>query len=270
MMEKFSILIAHYNNFEYFRDCYASVQGQTFQDFEIIIVDDCSSDDSFQKLKDIALRDPKLKLFQNEKNRGVGFTKRKCTELATGEICGFVDPDDALAENALELSLERYKNQKIVATHSDLMLCNETLNPVKKFPNTKKVDFANPKFFNINFEINHFFTFRKSVYEKTCGINPELASAADQDLYLKIYEQGELAYIPQPLYLYRLHSAGVSQDKSKKEKLNQNWQTVLNETVKRRGIKKLYGKNVNEIQNLQKLIFEKQNSLFSRILKKLK
>ncbi|MFA7687946.1 MAG: glycosyltransferase [Moheibacter sp.] len=269
-MEKFSLLIAHYNNFEYFKECHQSIQNQSFKNFEIIIVDDYSSDDSFQKLKDLAESDSRIKLFQNKKNQGVGFTKRKCVELASGEICAFVDPDDALAKNALELSLEKYKNPKIVATHSDLMLCDEKLNQVKKFPNTGKVISGNAKFFNINFEVNHFFTFRKSIYEKTDGINQLLTSAVDQDLYLKIYEKGKLAYIPKPLYLYRLHQNGVSQNKSKKEKLNRNWQAVLKATVERRNIQKLYGKNVNEIENLPKFIFQKQNSLFSRILKKIK
>ena len=266
----FSLLIAHFNNFEYFKECYQSIHKQTFQDFEIIIVDDSSTDDSFQKLNDLAKSDSRIRLFQNEKNHGVGFTKRKCVELANGEICGFVDPDDALSENALKLSLEKYKNPKIVATHSDLMLCDENLNPQRKFPNTKKVDSANPKFFNINFKINHFFTFRKSIYNEIKGINPELTSAVDQDLYLKIYEKGEFAYIPEPLYLYRLHQNGVSQNKTKKEKLNQNWQMVLKETINRRKIEKLYGKNVNEIENLPQFIFQKQNSFWNKILKKLK
>src|SRR5690606_2690021 len=266
----FSLLIAHYNNFEYFSDCYQSIQNQTFQNFEIIIVDDCSTDGSFEKLQDLAKSESRIKLFRNEKNQGVGFTKRTCVELANGEICGFVDPDDALTENAIELSLEKYKNPKIVAAHSDLMLCDENLNPVKQFANTQKVKNSNPKFFNINFEVNHFFTFRKPIYQETDGINPALTSAVDQDLYLKIYEKGEFAYIPEPLYLYRLHQKGVSQNKSNKEKLNQNWQMVLNDTMKRRNIEKLYGKNRDEIENLPRFIFQKQNSLISKILKKLK
>jgi len=269
-MTKFSILIAHYDNFEYFKECYQSIRNQVYQDFEIIIVDDCSTDGSFQKLNELAKTDSKIKLFQNEENQGVGFTKRRCVKLAEGEICGFVDPDDALKENALKLSIQQYENQNVAATHSDLMLCDENLNPVKAFPNTKKVNSGNPKFFNVNFEVNHFFTFRKEIYERTEGINPNLTSAVDQDLYLKIYEQAKLAYIPQPLYLYRLHEKGVSQDKSKKEKLNQNWHIVLKETVKRRKMDSLYGKDVNEIENLPQFIFQKQNSVFSRILKKLR
>src|SRR5690606_13169562 len=126
----------------------------------------------------------------------------------------------------------------------------------------------NSKFFNINFEINHFFTFRKSVYEQTSGINPELTSAVDQDLCLKLYDSGEIKYISEGLYLYRLHKKGVSQEKSKKQKLNKNWHTVLEETLKRRDIKKIYGKEVPEIDNLPKFIFEKQNKLISKVIKR--
>lgn len=269
-MVTFSLLIAHYNNFEYFKECYASIQNQTFRDFEVIVVDDFSTQDSFVQIEELIKNDERFKIFRNQENRGVGYTKRKCVELANGEICGFVDPDDWLTEYAIESSLEKYKNPNVVATHSALMLCDENLNPVKKFANTQKVDSANPIFFNINFEVNHFFTFRKSVYEKTSGIDPDLTSAVDQDLYLKIYEKGKLAYIPQPLYLYRLHLDGVSQDKTKKEKLNHNWHLVLMDTVKRREIEKLYGKNVDEIENLPQIIFQKQKSLLSRILKKFK
>ena len=79
----FSILIAHYNNFEYFKDCYASILKQSYQEYEIILVDDCSSDDSFRKIKEFTKDNPKIKIFRNEENKGVGFTKRKCAEFAT-------------------------------------------------------------------------------------------------------------------------------------------------------------------------------------------
>ena len=46
-----SILIAHYNNYNYFKQCYESLKKQTYQNFEIVIVDDCSTDDSLEKIK---------------------------------------------------------------------------------------------------------------------------------------------------------------------------------------------------------------------------
>ena len=109
---------------------------------------------------------------------------------------------------------------------------------------------------------------RKKIYDNTDGINPELKSAVDQDLYLKLYEMGNFTFIKQPLYLYRLHANGVSQDLSKKIKLTENWQKVIVNTAKRRNIKQLYGKNIAEIDNLPAFLKNKQNDLFAKILRK--
>lgn len=264
----FSILIAHYNNYTYFRDCYESILKQTHQNFEIILVDDASTDGSFEKIKDYTLADSRVKCFKNETNKGVGFTKRKAAELASGEICGFIDPDDAITPNAIESAIQQYKNEKTVAVYSTLAMCDQQLNFKKNFAPSKQVKNGDAKFFNIFLEVNHFFTFRKSAYQKTDGINPNITSAVDQDLYLKIYDTGNVKYIPEANYLYRMHDKGVSQEKSKKGKLNENWNIVISDTLKRRNVTKLYGKNVGEISNLSKFIYEKQNSTFEKLKRK--
>jgi glycosyltransferase involved in cell wall biosynthesis len=264
---QFPILIAHYNNFEYFKDCYKSIQNQTYQNFEIIIVDDCSTDGSFEKLTDFTKNNPKIKLFRNEENRGVGFTKRKCVELATGEICGFADPDDKLSENALFESINNY-DENTIATYSQIYMCDEFLNVKEIFSQTKKVKNYKSLFLNLHFEVAHFFTFRKSAYEKTSGINPELSSAVDQDLYLKLYEIRNFKFIKKPIYFYRLHKKGVSQEQSKKEKLNKNWDVVIRETLKRRNIDRIYGKNISEIPNLPEFIYKKENTFFKKLKRK--
>ncbi|WP_051878191.1 glycosyltransferase family 2 protein [Chryseobacterium sp. FH1] len=263
----FSILIAHYNNYDYFKDCYYSILKQTYQNYEIILVDDCSIDDSYKKIQELTKDNPRVKTFQNESNKGVGFTKRKCIELATGEICGFVDPDDAIAENALEKSVENHMGDNVV-TYSQFYLCDKHLEPQRLFQHSRAIKNNDKKFFNIFLEANHFFTFKKSAYSKTSGINQDLTSAVDQDLYLKLYDVGSFKFIKDPLYYYRLHENGVSQDSSKKEKLNQNWHHVIIDTANRRNLKKLYGKKITEINNLPEFLKRNQNNLFTKILRK--
>lgn len=266
---KFSILIAHYNNAHYFKQCYESLKNQTFQDFEIILVDDCSTDNSLQEIRVYTKEDRRIKIFENPVNKGVGFTKKKCVELAEGEICGFVDPDDALLPNAIEDSLKAFENQNIIATYSQFYLCDEHLTPQKKFPNTKKIKNDNLLFFNINFEIAHFFTFRKAAYLKTEGINENYRVAEDIDFYLKLYEIGNFEYINTPLYLYRLHSSGLSHEKSKNDLKKSNWHIVLLNAAKRRGLKSLYGQNISMIDNLPIFLYKKQNTFFQKLLKKI-
>ena len=267
-MKKFSVLIAHYNNFDYFTVCYESLVQQTFQDFEVIFVDDCSTDGSFEKIQTLLQNDNRVKIFRNEENKGVGFTKRKCVELANGEFCGFIDPDDAVTKTALEDSLKMFDSEKTIAVYSQFHLCDKNLNIKSLFPYSKQIKNGDSLFFNIFLEANHFFTFRKSAYNKTEGINAELTSAVDQDLYLKLYEQGDFKFLKKPLYLYRLHDKGVSQEKSKKTKLNQNWHRVIADALQRRKTTKLYDENVSDVENLPEYIYKKQNTFFAKVLRK--
>lgn len=268
-MMKFSVLIAHYNNAEYFMQCYDSLKKQTYQDFEIIVVDDCSTDDSFEKIQNYCNGDSRVKFFQNSENKGVGFTKKRCVELASGEICGFVDPDDALTEDAIEISVKAHEN-KCVAAYSQLYLCDENLKIKKIFKKTTKVKNNNPLFFNIHFEVSHFFTFKKEAYLRTEGINPNYKVAEDIDYILKLYEIGSFQFIKKPLYLYRIHKTGLSHDETKTYIKNETWHTVLLNAAKRRNISKLFGKKIDDIENLPKFIFQKENTLLKKIKRKLK
>lgn len=267
-MVKFSILIAHYNNYDLFLDCYESIIRQSYKNFEVIVLDDCSSDDSFQKLNELLRNDNRFKIYQNEVNSGVGFTKRRLVDLATGEICGFLDPDDALTENALEKSLSCYKNDNVIATYSLINICDENLKFQKIFPNTYKIKSSHRLFFNIRFEISHFFTFRKSAYKKIRGVNPELKVAEDMDLYLQLYDIGEIKFIPEPLYFYRIHKNGLSHTPEKETLKEKSWHSVIQDTLKRRNIRKIYGVQAEAIPNLPKFIFEKENTFLKKILRK--
>ncbi len=102
---KFSILIANYNNGKYIRQCFDSILAQTWKDWEVIIVDDGSTDDSVEVIENLIKDDSRFKLFASERNLGCGSAKRRCAELATGTICGYLDPDDALTPDALDQSI---------------------------------------------------------------------------------------------------------------------------------------------------------------------
>jgi len=238
-------------------------------DFEIVIVDDCSTDGSFQKLQQLAETDSRIKLFQNETNKGVGFTKRECVGKASGQICAFVDPDDAVYETALEESFHAIQKNNAVAAYSQIMLCDEQLKPLHIYPRTQKIKNGNHFFFNINNEVSHFFSFKKESYSKTAGINSELTSSVDFDLYLKLYEVGNFELIEKPLYLYRQHQGGISQNKKKKESVKRNWNKVLFDTCKRRGIEKIGSTKITEDIDLSKLIFERENNWVNKLKRKL-
>lgn len=243
---KFSVLIAHYNNADYFKDCYQSLLDQTYTDWEAIIVDDCSNETEKEAVRSLIAADSRFIFFENEINKGVGFTKRRCIELASGEICGFVDPDDAIFPTAIEKSVNVFENKKnVVLAYSRFLACDQNLTPLYPFKSAKQILNNDPYFFNFPVQIAHFVTFRRETYLKTDGIDPSLTSAVDQDLYLKILDFGSASFINESLYKYRLHPNGVSQAKSK-GKAKDSFAKIIFNTLKRRNIATINKKAVPE------------------------
>lgn len=270
---KFSVLIAHYNNAEYFKDCYQSLLNQTCTNWEAIILDDASDPTEKSAVIELIRNDSRFKFYENEKNSGVGVTKAKLIELANGEICGFLDPDDAILPTAIEKAINIFeKNFEVVLTYSRFVTCDKELKPKTPFKSAKQVPNNDRFFFNYPVQIAHFVNFRKAVYELTEKMNPELRIAEDQDLYLKMYEKGKVKFIDEANYLYRTHDGGISQNKNKK-KSYEFWGKVIFNAMKRRQLTTINGKKIPEKFSDEKEIFallEYQNGIKFRILKKLK
>lgn len=270
---KFSVLIAHYNNAEYFKECYESLLQQTYQNWEAIILDDASEEEEKTLVKKIIEGDNRFKYFENTKNQGVGFTKSKLIELATGEIVGYVDPDDAILPTAIEKSVEIFKKDKKVAiTYSRFMSCDEHLKPISEFKSAMQVQNNDSYFFNYPVQIAHFVCFKKDIYLTTEKMNTELKISEDQDLYLKLYEKGKVIFIDETNYLYRTHSGGISQNEHKK-KSYEYWAKVIWEAMQRRKLTSINGKKIpTEFTSSEEIfnLLEYQNSIPYRIKKKLK
>ena len=270
---KFSVLIAHYNNAKYFKECYDSLLLQTHQNWEAIILDDASEESEKSWVKKIIKGDNRFKYFENTENQGVGYTKSKLIELANGEIVGYVDPDDAILPTAIKKSIKAFKkDKKAVLTYSRFMSCDENLNPISAFKSAHQVQNFDPYFFNFPVQIAHFVCFKKETYFTTEKMNTELKISEDQDLYLKLYEKGKVIFIDETNYLYRTHSGGISQNEHKK-KSYEYWAKVIWNAMKRRKLTFINGKEIPTVFTSSKEIFELleyQNSIPFRIKKKLK
>lgn len=102
-MPKFSIIIPCYNSYKYMGKCLETLENQTFKDFEVIIIDDKSTDNSYKELKKYAENSKlSIKLFLNPENLGSGETRNKGIEKACGEYITFLDADDYIEIQALQ------------------------------------------------------------------------------------------------------------------------------------------------------------------------
>ncbi len=267
---KFSILIANYNNGKYFKECYDSIMAQEYKNWEAVILDDASTDDSVSTIKKIIGGDRRFRFFENPANSGVGITKSKLIELAEGDVCGFVDPDDAITPTAISSSMANFQKKEVVLTYSIFMSCDENLRPLNPF-RTRQVKNNDPFFFNYPIQIAHFVCFSRKIYLQTEKMNTAMRISEDQDLYLKMYEKGKVKFINEVNYLYRLHSGGISQNDNKSRSYEYFAKVIFN-AMKRRNLKKINGRNIPDEYTHSKEIYdllEYQHSIPYRIKKKI-
>lgn len=108
-----SVIIPVYNVEDYIHICINSVLKQTYQDFEIICIDDASTDSSLEILEFFAYKDSRIKILKNDFRRGAGFSRNRGLDLAQGKYISFLDGDDWFSPNAFEILIEKAEKDKL-------------------------------------------------------------------------------------------------------------------------------------------------------------
>lgn len=137
MGDKISVIVPIYNVEPYLRRCIDSIINQTYENLEIILVDDGSPDNCGQICDDYAKKDTRIKVI-HKKNGGLSDARNAGMKIATGDYIGFVDSDDWIHENMYEILL-----YKMIENNTDISECN-----VKKVFLYKEVDIK--KYIDIN------------------------------------------------------------------------------------------------------------------------
>lgn len=117
---KVSVIVPVYNTEKYLRRCLDSLVNQTIEDIEIIVINDCSPDNSKEILKEYEKKyKDKIKVFHNKTNKGIGYNRNYGIKKVTGEYIGFVDSDDWVNETMYDKLYKKAKEDNL-----DLVLCN--------------------------------------------------------------------------------------------------------------------------------------------------
>lgn len=118
-MPKVTVIIPIYNQEKYLEECLQSVANQTFDDFEAILINDGSSDNSEKIALSFSQKYPFIKYFKQE-NQGVSVARNKGIDQAQGQYLYFLDSDDTISPNFLEESYDKAKNE-----HADFVVCGQ-------------------------------------------------------------------------------------------------------------------------------------------------
>ncbi len=224
-MPKISVLMGAYNCAETIGKSIESIQAQTVTDWELIICDDGSSDNTIEIVKEYQNNDDRIVLIQNDKNRGLSYTLNHCLEVAKAEYCARMDGDDLCAPNRFEIQI------KFLEEHPEYSFVSSTM---KRFD--EKGYYDEPVIgdgyepTNLSFVKGSPFChapvmIKKEAYDAVDGyrVRPETLGVEDYDLWFRLYAKGYKGFmLENPLY-DMFDGRGAAKRRTFKRRMNEAW-----------------------------------------------
>lgn len=235
-MTKYSIIVPVYNSEDYIEDCIQSLLEQTYSDFEVIIINDCSTDNSFRICKKFEKKYPFIRVYNNLKNKGVSYSRNVGIKKSRAEYLMFLDSDDLLDKNSLELFngvISKGKYDMVMANYDTFPISGiylKELNQDLKMYNVKDLCDNFSYFFNNNIIIGPTAKiYRKDLiynyFEEDINIGEDLLFNAK---YIK--NVNKLFYLNEIVYYYRINNYSLTS--SFKKNRFKNLKIVYEESLK--------------------------------------
>lgn len=224
MVKLVSIITPTFNSANYIAETIQSVQNQTYQHWELIIVDDGSTDHTISIIQEIQKVEPRIQLIRQEKNVGPAITRNKGIELAKGNYLTFLDADDLWFSNFIENSINTIEKTKIPFVFSSYRRSDEVLNFVySDFIVPQKVTYSDILKTNSISCLTAFLDIE--VLGKK--FMPIIHKRQDMGLWLQYLKEIPYAYgIQEPKAIYRIRKNSLSRKKS--DLIKYQWQFYRN------------------------------------------
>jgi len=198
---KVTVVIPCYNYGQYLSEAINSVLSQTFQDFDIMVVDDGSDDNSGFLIESICSKESRVKVISHAENKGVSAARNNGIRSASGECILTLDADDILHRNFLEYTLPILLSGRADIVYTDIVILRDEKQSVRKMPTYD---------FSTLIRQNQFCScilFWKNHWEEIGGYNESFTLGyEDWEFGLNMGKHGHFGYrVPKPLFYYRQH-----------------------------------------------------------------
>lgn len=227
-MPRISVIVPNYNHAKYLKQRIDSILNQTFQDFELILLDDCSTDNSREILLSYQSHPKVTHIVFNEKNSGTAFIQwNKGIQLAKGEYVWIAESDDWAEPEFLEILLKEINNRtSIVLAYTQARHTWEDGEIRWKVPESGKTeihtgtDFIRNKLLYANVVYNVSMTlFRKEIFERiNHSVYEKMKLCGDWFFYTLLCEHGDVLILDKIYSNYRVHTTNTSQSAEKEGK----------------------------------------------------
>ena len=218
MNELVSIIIPTYNTEKFIGDTLQSVQNQTYKNWEMILVDDASTDKTVSVIEEFAKKDSRIKLFKLEKNSGNGFARNIAVEKSIGKYIAYLDADDLWFSNKLEKQIGFLKANNLHFTFSFYDCIDEEGNSLNRRVEAP-INLTYDELFFCNYVGNLTAIYDADYFGKI--ILEATQKRQDWRLWLTILKQIQVTKpVPEPLAFYRIRKDSISSSKFKLIKHN--------------------------------------------------
>jgi glycosyltransferase involved in cell wall biosynthesis len=226
-MEKINILMATYNGRRYVAKQIESILNQTYQDFRLIISDDCSTDSTLKILEEYEKKDKRIEIYSQGQNLGVSANFEFLISKVRSEYFMFADQDDIWKPDKIENSVRKLETENLDLVYTDLEVVDSRLNQIApSYWALKGLDYRIKKYNNFeSLYLNNFVT-GCTMLVKSKWINefmplPKISTYVLHDYWitLVISQSGKIGYLDKPTIKYRQHSNNKVGSKTKTEEL---------------------------------------------------
>ena len=213
-----SIVTPSYNASSFIKETIQSVQSQTYKNWEMIIIDDVSKDNTCELIKEEIKKDNRIRLIELQENGGAAIARNTGINNAKAKYVAFLDSDDLWLPEKLEKQLAFMQNNDIAFSFTSYQIMNQDGNPTDKFVHV-------PEKINYNGLLKNTIIGCLTVMidiEKLGKIQmPNIRTRQDTATWLKILKQGHYAYgLDEVLSKYRKVENSISSKKFKMAKMN--------------------------------------------------
>ncbi|WP_456867477.1 glycosyltransferase family 2 protein [Galbibacter sp. BG1] len=206
-----SIITPVYNSSKFLKENIESVQKQTFVDYEHILIDDCSSDNSVEMIECYNQKDARIKLIKLSKNSGAGVARNKGIKEANGRFIAFLDSDDLWDENKLKKQLNFMLENKSFFSFTSYEKISESGKRTGKVVSYPKEELTYERAL-FNNPIGCLTAMYDTDFYGKCYM-PEIRKRQDYALWLKLLKLSKAHYLCQNLSFYRNRKGSISSKK---------------------------------------------------------
>ena len=268
MQELVSIILPVYNGEQFLVSAIESCVAQSYNNFELIVIDDCSEDKTQEIVESYCRMDDRIKYYRNSKNLKLPSSLNFGHKMASGDLVTWTSHDNTYSRDAIDKMVKRLLLDSVDIVYADMYIINETDKILRseRHPRIENLIFRN--------HIGACFLYKKSVFDKLNGFR-NLFLVEDYDFWLRASKYFKFSHIQEELYYYRIHNksltSSISFNSYKGTLYSENISIVLSDFVDDLGIENSHPLKSFLINNIRsrssnfQSLKRQQNDLFAFI-----